>query len=320
MSLIWTYNKEFYKKNLKKNAGFKIYGIFEFYDFQPKTKLQKKLKTLNFKLQLLKEQIQFIFFHKVNIPWAEFVITTNCTLRCKNCANLISLINTRKDISMPYNISYEEFCNDLDKLLIGVNEIKIFTVIGGEPFLHKDLVKILRYINTKNKIKRFSIVTNGTIIPNEDTLKELAKLKRFVVNISDYSSNPELKTKVKREQLINELKKYNVKYTARNNFFWHVMGDVTDRKRTKEENLNLYKLCDNSYTSIIDGGFYVCPRGSNITRLKGTEYCPPPWITFTSEIIKMLKRLKENGLIFIQQLMKAFVIIAIPLKNEYGVL
>ncbi len=74
----------------------------------------------------------------------------------------------------------EELCN-LSKLLVdrGIDKIRI---TGGEPFVRKDLMQLLRFLSGLEDLKDISITTNATLIgPFIDELKQLGILN---VNLS----------------------------------------------------------------------------------------------------------------------------------------
>ena len=59
-------------------------------------------------------------------------------------------------------------------------------VLGGEPFLNKDLDKIINKLLKSNKIQRIEVVTNGTIIPNNKELLNILSNSRVNISISKY--------------------------------------------------------------------------------------------------------------------------------------
>lgn len=69
-----------------------------------------------------------------------------------------------------------------------VDYINEFVLIGGEPLLYKGLSKAIVYIGNKyrSQIGIFSITTNGTIAPDEETLKVCQKYQ-VLYRISNYA-------------------------------------------------------------------------------------------------------------------------------------
>ncbi len=116
--------------------------------------------------------------HKLNShnPDNEFYfqwhITNICNLRCSHCY--------QNDYSHASEPSLEELKSIADKinraLAVWKKEGRI-AITGGEPFIRKDLVSLLQYLEQQPSIKKISILTNGTLIKNHiDSLKALTKL------------------------------------------------------------------------------------------------------------------------------------------------
>jgi len=115
-----------------------------------------------------------IFFRSVDL-----VITEKCSLKCKDCSNLMQYYTT------PVNYGIDELSPMLDLFLSSVDEINEFRVIGGEPFVNKDIGQILIKIMDSDKVRRVVIYTNGTIIPRPHLIPIL-KDKKVLMLITDY--------------------------------------------------------------------------------------------------------------------------------------
>ena len=89
------------------------------------------------------------------------VITEKCSLKCKECSNLMQYF------SHPQNADYEHIMNSLSKVLENVKYIRDINILGGEPFMNKEwhryVLEIMKYKNIGNIL----IHTNGTILPVE---------------------------------------------------------------------------------------------------------------------------------------------------------
>ena len=122
-----------------------------------------------------------------------------------------------------------------------------FVLIGGEPFLYKNLFEIIEYIGEKyrSQINIFSITTNGTIVPKDDILTLLRKYN-VTLRVSDYSfSNPKLQIR------------YDLFY-----------------KKTKNCDVRIFATKNDSW---MDYGFGEIDRGADINTLRGAfELCNTP--------------------------------------------
>ena len=81
-------------------------------------------------------------------------VTDNCNLRCKHCFYW-------KEVDNPRNAHSIE---EIEKLTKSLKErLDLLTLTGGEPFIRKDLVDIVRLFVQNNKVKRIHIATNGLL-------------------------------------------------------------------------------------------------------------------------------------------------------------
>ena len=108
----------------------------------------------------------------------EVVLTEKCTLRCKDCANLMQYYEK------PENLEVNGIIQSFDKFLTTIDILLEMRLLGGEPFLVNDMDKLLLHYINNNKIKRITVYTNSTIIPNEKILRVLAD-KKVSVHMSD---------------------------------------------------------------------------------------------------------------------------------------
>lgn len=116
---------------------------------------------------------------KVPISFLEIWVGQFCNLKCKNCCHLIPYLKQRL-----YDM--ERIINDCQKLFV-LCDVSYFSIVGGEPFSHPELDKLLNYISKCQYIKKGKIVTNGTILPNENILKALKGLNgKLEVHIDGY--------------------------------------------------------------------------------------------------------------------------------------
>jgi organic radical activating enzyme len=192
------------------------------------------------------------------------VVTTFCTLRCKHCAHLNAyyyfLPRGKEQLKF---FDADEIIETVKKILESVDEIREMSVDGGEPFMHRQLSKILKFIVQAEKIKRIEVVTNGTLCPNEDALQTL-KNKKIYVTISDYG---DVSIKVKELQVI--LKKNNVSHRVQvQGYGWDDLGEHYNRNRGISELKKTYNTCfDTRYKLILDKKIYDCHRVANAVYL-----------------------------------------------------
>lgn len=191
-----------------------------------------------------KKTIKINFTRLTELPtlnYIEMIVTTRCNMHCSNCSNGIPYIEKN-------DISYANFCVQLDKLLNRVSYIRKFQIHGGEPFLNRELPEIIERANSAQKLLNIRLVTNGTVIPSKEIIQAL-KGTRVTVAISSYNFN--IST---REKLIHLLVKSGIKYVLYSEQEWY---SFDDRNKGK----NKFEICPiNSFPCYYNGKLYVCSR------------------------------------------------------------
>lgn len=71
----------------------------------------------------------------VYVRQVEAVMTTKCSLKCRDCANLMQYYRNPYDID--FSMLSMSLCNFLDR----IDEIGTVVLVGGEPFLSLDMKK-----------------------------------------------------------------------------------------------------------------------------------------------------------------------------------
>jgi len=106
--------------------------------------------------------------HKRKINYLRLAVTDRCNLRCNYCMPSEGIDFAKKD-----KLLTTEELSKIGQILVemGIDKIRI---TGGEPFVRKDLMVLLRNLKNNAGLKELSITTNATLIgPYIDELKEL---------------------------------------------------------------------------------------------------------------------------------------------------
>jgi hypothetical protein len=80
-----------------------------------------------------------------------------------------------------------QLIKNIDLFLPLIDNCLVFSILGGEPFLHKEMYKVLDRLTADGKVKRVFVTTNGTITPTEENLRALCH-KKVYVRISNYGA------------------------------------------------------------------------------------------------------------------------------------
>ena len=221
----------------------------------------KKIKTIF--IALIK-QTKIFNYKNGYYEYLEIPITTKCTLKCKECSNLIPCYKNNDTIEL------EKLLESIDKFLEIINNIVYVRVLGGEPFLNTNLERIITKLSKSPKIQRVEIVTNATIIPtNKELLKKLSNPK-VNISISRYPYS-------RIDKLTKVLKENNISYKIDDIKFWLSYGPLNKRNKTKKELIKQYRKCHHICKSMVNGEIHLCPRSShgkdlNIFKVPEDEY------------------------------------------------
>ena len=216
-------NKSFYhykRNNLKMNWDIiNNPWVFELFDM-PFINFLNKIKGRKIFDTIMK--LRFFITKKPVMPLLEYIVTTRCTMNCKECNTKIPEYN--KNNTHSKITTFDEFKKDIDTLLAAVDYIEFFGFVGGEPLLASELDKMIKYAIKQKKIHHIFIATNGTILPNEKLLASL-KNKKVSVQLSDYRNVTNIKGNVKVKY--DEYKKLLTDNKIQFNNFQEKRGAVT---------------------------------------------------------------------------------------------
>jgi hypothetical protein len=102
-------------------------------------------------------------------------------------------------------------------------------VYGGEPMLFKELLNYLTYLLSKPNIEKVYLVTNGTVLPDENLLSVMQNQK-FICRISDYGSLSK-----KKEELVKIFERRGILYEITQFGHWDLTPTVENLNETEEE-------------------------------------------------------------------------------------
>ena len=86
----------------------------------------------------------------------------------------------------PQHSELETMFKSIDRFMLAVDAIYEFRVLGGDPFMSKDLHKVVNRLKTYEKVKKIVIYTNAKIIPKGDNLNCLKDNDKVMLDIANY--------------------------------------------------------------------------------------------------------------------------------------
>jgi len=196
----------------------------------------------------------------LTVEYINFIVTQRCTLKCRDCCALMQYF------SNPADSDIETINNSVDSFFSHVDFVRTLYIVGGEPFIFKDLASfILKISEYRTRIGCFMLATNGTIIPKDDVISALHKADVTVV-ISDYGTLSK-----KKDVLIELLSSAGVKCETLLNQKWYPMQSFSDKISEPEE---IFRECGIACTQVMNGKLYYCDFAGFGDALRGFPYDP----------------------------------------------
>lgn len=203
-------------------------------------------------------QSNFLKSNKIFFRSIDIVITEKCSLKCKECSNLMQYYENPKTYTL------EETFDSVERLLSIIDEVNELRIIGGEPLINKNCHLIIKKLNENPKVLNTIIYTNGTINIPDNQMENFKHTKTFFY-ITDYG---EILSKNK-SNLIKQLIRHGIKYNVNVVKNWTKCSKINKQNRNFNENSIIFeKCCAKNTTTLLDNILYRCPFSANATKLK----------------------------------------------------
>lgn len=225
--------------------------------------------------QFLQEEMEDFFDKGIfRIPQLQFLLTTRCSLRCKNCNAYMPWFGESRGHAH-HDISPEDFRRDLERLSTAVTGIRRFILIGGEPLLHPRLAELVEIALASPLVSVVEIITNGTLVPRPELLEVLAQARdRVYFHVSNYMANTALAPRLKHEALLQALKGHGIPHQMAPAPVWQeerpLEGRLDDAAVTAMFDSCWIKRC----VQVLDGQLAICPKASSGYELGMAEKTP----------------------------------------------
>ncbi len=226
----------------------------------------------------------------LNIKSIDIQITERCSLKCTNCSNLMQYYQK------PANSDLEMLFKNIDRFMNCVDDVYEFRVLGGDPFMNKDIHKVIHKLKEYEKVKKIIIYTNAKVIPKNENL-ECLKHEKVILDVTNYGE-----ASSKHDELLKVFDENNIAYSTALTTKWQDCGRILPyQNRTEEENKQKFSNCCNSdLVSLLHGKLYRCPFSANGTNLKAFPYDKSDIVDLNDEkltndeIKKQIKKLVYN--------------------------
>ena len=195
---------------------------------------------------------------QLNVKSIDVQITEKCSLKCKDCSNLMQYYQTPQDTDQIL------LFKSIDKIMKCIDNLDEFRVLGGDPFMYKKLHEVINKIVTYPNVKKVVVYTNGRIVPKGENL-ECLRHKKVMLDITNYGVSSTAHKKV-----IELAKKENLAYTTFRCSTWQDCGRIMPHSNKNDKEIkHLFNNCCNSdLVSLLHGKLYRCPFSANGVNIK----------------------------------------------------
>ena len=204
-----------------------------------------------------------------------------CNLKCKFCGARVPYL---RDLNTH---TVDEMMEMADRMFKIVDRVHRVALVGGEILLYKDLpVLINELMKYKDQFDLIEIVTNGTIVPNEELISVIKKCgsKFWRFTVDDYGKD--LSKKV--TEIVDVLEKNQIEFRIKDYWSedlfcggWTDFGSYLEELHTPEEVAEILKKCaikSQEFCYQINGGI-ADPCGRLYPRIDaGLEVNPEEYI------------------------------------------
>ncbi|MGD0835204.1 MAG: radical SAM protein [Polyangia bacterium] len=142
-----------------------------------------------------------------------YLVSEWCNLRCAQCCEAVPYLNSKEAVSA------DEVVADLTKLVAAIRFLHRLDIVGGEPFAHRDIARIVREVRGLPGIGYIAVFTNGTVLPSDELCDALVS-KRIVVTNSDYSTSLDDNRRTKIVRTVEKLRSRGVKVVQIGDRYW----------------------------------------------------------------------------------------------------
>ena len=222
---------------------------------------------------------------KLYIKYMDVVITERCSMKCIDCANLMQYYVSPKNSDL--NLLFKS----ITKSMNAIDHLDEFRVLGGEPFMNKEIHKIIKFLLTIEKVKKIAIYTNATIVPKGLNL-ECLKNDKVMLDITHYKTYPI--SARNHPKLIEACNLNNIKYNTHTADTWQDSGRIIKYERTENELKEIFaNCCVGDVLTILNGKMYRCPFSANDHNINAIPFSKDDIIDLNDDKIT-LKDLKSK--------------------------
>tara|TARA_B100001059_G_scaffold97345_1_gene96620 strand:+ start:506 stop:1720 length:1215 start_codon:yes stop_codon:yes gene_type:complete len=286
--LICSLNFRYFKRQLKS------LGVSDFYDSDflfdkldldnsdtawSQERCKVELDLYNYSVKSVREK------EKLNLNSLDLVLTEKCSLKCKDCSNLMQYY------AKPVDEDFDNLVKSLDQFMNSVDYVQELRIIGGEPFMYKRIDEVIKKIKNYKNFGRLVVYTNGTIVPKIDKISSF-KADNVVFKISNYGEIS--RNVIKLEKFLSE---NNINFITERVTRWQDCAKIEKYERDLSLTKEIFgNCCVNDALTLLHGKLYLCPYSAHAENLHAIPETKEDSINLlknnnNSEIKKQIKSL-----------------------------
>lgn len=198
---------------------------------------------------------KFFMERRIILEKMDLHICSKCTLNCKYCSSMISFFKN------PGIFPKKEILFDFAAIEKYVDRFDTVNLIGGEPLLHPDLPEIIEALTKYKKVKKITVVTNGTICPSPELIQSLKNKKVYVVISNYFPLSKEL------NRILPLFRSENILFDLQTSFF-NDYGRRGRLNRSIDEMEYAFSNClETLCRTLLHGKLYLCPASAQMAEL-----------------------------------------------------
>ncbi|MDD6380998.1 MAG: radical SAM protein [Lachnospiraceae bacterium] len=191
-------------------------------------------------------------YNKLLLTSVSYLPTTVCNLKCRYCLNFSPYLKHKefRDI--------DKLKHDIDVFFSQIDNVLLFHVSGGEPFLYPQIDELLHYIsdNYVDRIERLETTTNGTVLPGDKLCNTLSELN-VGVTLDDYrEAVPQFNETF--DKIIAKFDHYNLNYRIQKVDKWIDLRSSNNVNLSEHYLKNHFDRCNVPWQEYRNGFLYLC--------------------------------------------------------------
>ena len=193
---------------------------------------------------------------KLRLNSLDLVLTEKCSLKCKDCSNLMQYY------AKPVDEDFDLLMKSLGRFMDSVDFIQEIRFIGGEPFMYKRIDEVINKVLEYSNFNKLVVFTNGTIVPKQEKVKTFQNQK-IIFKISNYGEISKNVTKLENFLSLNKIRYISERVTR-----WQDCARIEKFDRPISLTKEIFgNCCVNEALTMLHGKLYLCPYSAHAENL-----------------------------------------------------